>query len=106
VKKYRTHVFICLGKHCSRKGSERLYDTVKDAVSKAGLKHEIRVSSSGCLRVCKETDRDGEYSPALVFYPEGTWYRNISLDNIDEIIERHVMKGEVVEESVHYKLTP
>ncbi|MCP3676819.1 MAG: (2Fe-2S) ferredoxin domain-containing protein [Deltaproteobacteria bacterium] len=104
MQSYRIHLFICLGKHCSRKGSERIYDAVKDRISREGLKHEVRLSSSGCLRVCKETDSDGEFSPAIVLYPEGTWYRNVSLDDMDDIFERHVKNGEVVERLLHYRL--
>ncbi|MFQ5586894.1 MAG: ferredoxin [Thermodesulfobacteriota bacterium] len=104
MKRYRIHAFICQGKHCSRKGSERLYDAVKERISREGLKHEVRVSASSCLKVCKETDNEGELCPAVVLYPEGTWYRNISLDDIDDIFERHIKNGEVIERHLHFRL--
>ncbi|MFQ5329451.1 MAG: ferredoxin [Thermodesulfobacteriota bacterium] len=106
MKKYRIHLFVCLGKHCSRKGSERIYDALKDRISKEKLKHEVRLSSTSCLKVCKETDNDGEFSPAIVVYPEGTWYRNVSLDDINDIFEGHVKKGAVVERLLHFRLPP
>lgn len=102
---YRLHVFVCLGKRCQAKGSEDFLEDFKERVKKEGLKGEVRVSRSGCLQVCKETEMEGEYSPAMVIYPEGVWYRNISHADIDDIVEKHLKKGEIVERLVHFKLS-
>ncbi|MBI5810352.1 MAG: hypothetical protein HZB21_04090, partial [Deltaproteobacteria bacterium] len=64
-----------------------------------------KVSKSGCLKVCKETDVEGEFCPVAVVYPQGVWYNNVTKSCIDVIIERHVKKGEVVERLLLYKLS-
>ncbi|WKZ33147.1 MAG: (2Fe-2S) ferredoxin domain-containing protein [Thermodesulfobacteriota bacterium] len=104
MKPYRLHAFVCLGKRCLNKGSEEILEDMKGKVKAGGLKGEVKVSRSGCLSVCKETDEEGEYSPAMVVYPEGVWYRNITLNDVDEIIERHFRKGEIIERLLHYRL--
>jgi len=102
VKQYKKHIFVCLGKRCAAKESEELLDALKARIKAEGLKDEVIVSRSGCMRVCKETALEGEYSPVVVVYPAGVWYRNVGPADIDEIVERHVKRGEVVERLLHH----
>lgn len=104
MKPYRLHLFVCQGKRCLAKGSEELHEQLKERVKAEGLKGEVKVSRSGCLSVCKETGTEGEYSPAVVVYPEGTWYRKVGVKDIDDIVEGHIKKGEIVERLLHYRL--
>ncbi len=103
MKPYRLHVFVCQGKRCLARGAEDLLDDIKARVKAAGIK-DVKVSRSGCVKVCKETDNEGEYSPVIVVYPEGVWYRNVTAADIDEIMESHIRKGEAVERLVHFRL--
>ena len=50
----------------------------------------IRINQSGCLDRC-------EKGPVLVVYPEGTWYTYVDMQDIDEIIDSHLVGGKVVE---------
>ncbi|MGN6703553.1 MAG: (2Fe-2S) ferredoxin domain-containing protein, partial [Burkholderiaceae bacterium] len=51
---------------------------------------KIRVNKAGCLDRCEE-------GPVLVVYPEGTWYTYVDNEDIDEIIDEHLVGGRVVE---------
>lgn len=104
MKPYRLHVFVCQGARCAGKGSEAVYEDMKAKVKGSDLKGQVKVSRSGCLSVCKETEEEGQFSPAVVIYPEGTWYRKVALADVDEIIDRHLRKGEIVERLLHYRL--
>ena len=66
MKPYRLHAFICQGKRCAAKGSEGLYEEMKDRIKDLGLKGEIKLTKSGCQSVCKETETEGEFSPVMV----------------------------------------
>ncbi|WP_432761261.1 (2Fe-2S) ferredoxin domain-containing protein [Roseomonas indoligenes] len=44
----------------------------------------IRVNSAGCLDRC-------EFGPVMVIYPEGIWYRAETREDIDEILQTHVI---------------
>ncbi len=103
MKPYRLHIFVCQGKRCAARGSEDILDALKERIKSEDIK-DVKVSKSGCLKVCKETDTEGEYSPAVVVYPEGVWYRNFKVTDIDELISRHVKKGEVIERLLHYRM--
>ena len=77
------------------KGAEAAFDHMKARVKKLGLNGEgkVRINRSGCL------DRCGE-GPLLVVYPQAIWYTFVDNEDIDEIIESHLINGKVVERLV------
>jgi (2Fe-2S) ferredoxin len=97
--KYQKHVFICTNQKDSPKkccGEERgmaLVDAFKNSLKEKGLNVEIRAQKSGCLDVCG-------FGPSLVVYPEGTFYGNVQLTDIEEIIESHLVNNTPVERLV------
>jgi (2Fe-2S) ferredoxin len=50
----------------------------------------VRINKAGCLERCEE-------GPALVIYPEGVWYTYVDTEDIDEIIDVHIVGGKIVE---------
>ncbi|MBI5236358.1 MAG: (2Fe-2S) ferredoxin domain-containing protein [Deltaproteobacteria bacterium] len=102
MKPYKQHIFVCLGKRCEAKGSEAVIERLKERVKGEGIKG-VKLSRSGCLSVCKETEQEAEFCPAVVVYPQGVWYRNVGVKEIDEILDAHV-KGGLTDRLVHYKL--
>ncbi|MBI5561677.1 MAG: (2Fe-2S) ferredoxin domain-containing protein [Deltaproteobacteria bacterium] len=103
MRPYRFHFFVCEGKRCAARGSEGIRELLKKRVKEEGVK-DVKVSKSGCLKMCKETGTEGEYSPAVVVYPQGVWYRNVKESDVDELVERHAKKGEIVERLLYFKL--
>jgi (2Fe-2S) ferredoxin len=66
--------------------------TPKVALKSSGLSGagRIRVNKAGCLDACN-------LGPVMVIYPEGTWYTFIDTDDIEEIIQSHLIQGKPVE---------
>lgn len=95
---YRYHVFFCLnkrddgGKSCEDCGASALHKYAKDRCKALGIHQQggVRINKAGCFNRCQE-------GPVIVVYPEGTWYTYVDEEDIDEIIDRHLQKGEVVE---------
>lgn len=95
---YERHVFFCLNRRedgracCANHDAERLQAYAKDRVKKLGIegKRKVRVNKAGCLDRCDE-------GPCVVVYPEGVWYTYVDEHDIDEIVESHLARGEVVE---------
>ncbi len=93
---YETHVFCCMNVRepghprgcCSARGSVELRDYMKSRAKQLGLKN-IRINAAGCLDRC-------ELGPNMVIYPEGVWYTYESREDVDEILERHIIGGERV----------
>ncbi len=95
---YERHIFFCLNKRangencCADHNAQEGFDRCKAQVKAQGLAGpgKVRVNKAGCLDRCEE-------GPVVVIYPQGTWYTYVDNSDIDEIIERHIVKGEVVE---------
>jgi (2Fe-2S) ferredoxin len=95
---FKYHVFFCTNQRadgeicCNSHGAGELRAYAKERVKAAGdaIPGKVRINTAGCL------DRCGE-GPVLVIYPEETWYTYVDREDIDEIIDRHLIKGEVVE---------
>jgi (2Fe-2S) ferredoxin len=94
--KYEKHVFICANqkeapkKCCGEAQGLALVDAFKQSLKEKGLLPRMRAQKTGCLDVCA-------FGPALVVYPEGTFYGNVQLEDVEEIVERHLIGGEPVE---------
>ena len=103
MKPYKHHVFICEGKRCGGKKSSKVIDQFKH-LSKHGDANGVKITRTGCMKVCKETSDVGEFSPAIVVYPEGVWYKNVTVDDVSELISEHLENRRVVERLLHYRL--
>jgi (2Fe-2S) ferredoxin len=51
---------------------------------------KIRINKSGCLDRCEE-------GPVMVVYPDAVWYTYVDKQDVDEIIDSHLLAGQVVE---------
>lgn len=95
---YQRHIFFCLNQRpngeacCADRGAQRAFDHCKSRVKAEGLAGpgKVRVNKAGCLDRCAA-------GPVAVVYPEGVWYTYVDEHDIDEIVERHLQHGEVVE---------
>lgn len=95
---YEVHVFCCVNQRpathrrgcCASKDSRALADYMCRRAMVTAAQRRIRINLSGCLNLC-------ELGPAMVIYPEGVWYRYETDADIEEILARHVVRGERVE---------
>ena len=94
---YKYHVFFCLNQRpngeacCQDKGAEAAFDHMKARVKKLGLSGEgkVRINRSGCLDCCDK-------GPIMVIYPQAVWYTFVDNDDINEIVESHLVNNQVV----------
>lgn len=98
---FERHVFFCCNqreageKCCADAGAADIRGYAKGRIKALGLAGpgKVRINTSGCLDRCEE-------GPVLVVYPEAVWYTYVDREDIDEIIDRHIVHGEVVERLV------
>ena len=98
MPRYQRHIFVCTNLRppedptgcCAAKGSEAIRAALKEQIRARKLKPWVRACSSSCLANCAD-------GVTVVVYPEGVWYGGVTLQDVDEIVERHVLRGEVVE---------
>ena len=94
---FEHHVFVCHNtrpagarRSCTADGSSDLHTRLQQSAKAAGLTGRVRINKSGCLDQC-------EHGPVVVVYPEAVWYTFIDREDIDEIIDEHLVHGRIVE---------
>lgn len=97
---YRKHIFFCVNDRgpdserpsCNRCGSAAIREYAKKRIKEMELSGQgnIRVNQAGCLDRCEE-------GPVCVVYPEGVWYTYVDEEDVDEIIESHLLNDKLVE---------
>lgn len=95
---FKHHVFICTNQRdageqcCNASGGSDLFAYAKDKIGGMKLNGPgaVRINKAGCLGRCDQ-------GPVVVVYPEETWYTCIDNEDLDEIIEEHLVNGRPVE---------
>jgi (2Fe-2S) ferredoxin len=95
---FKNHLFFCLNKRnngencCDQHNAFALFEYAKNRVKELGLNGpgKIRVNKAGCLDRCAD-------GPVMVVYPEGIWYTFVDTEDIEEIIQSHLILGCPVE---------
>ncbi len=95
---FKHHIFVCGNQRvpghprgcCDPEGQETLRAAFKKQIKSRSLRASTRANRAGCLDQC-------EHGPCLVIYPEGVWYGSVQVEDVDEILEEHVMGGRIVE---------
>ena len=94
---FQRHVFVCVNERaadhprgcCKAKGGIEVRDRLKAELTIRGLAKTIRANNAGCLDQC-------EAGVTVVVYPEQVWYGGVTVDDVPEIVERHLVGGEPV----------
>ena len=92
MKRFDKHIFICENKRdelnprgsCADKGSKELRQVFKQKLKEQNLTVSVRANAAGCLDAC-------EYGAVLVVYPEQIWYGGVTVEDVDEIITKHLI---------------
>ena len=85
----RSHVLVCGGTGCTSSGSEKIIEKFESCLAEKGLSDEVKVIRTGCFGLCA-------LGPIVIVYPEGAFYSMVGVDDIDEIVEEHLLKGRIV----------
>jgi len=95
------HVFVCNGKSCSAVGSADVKEAFERELEAKNLRYgkaskgrnpegSVLLTDCGSVGFCS-------IGPTVLVYPESVWYAQVSPEDVAEIIEDHLEKGNVVE---------
>ena len=86
---YRSHVLVCHGTGCTSSDSPGIKKRLEEVIAQKGLEKEVQVVMTGCFGLCP-------MGPVVIVYPEGSFYSRVTVDDVDEIVEEHLLKGRIV----------
>lgn len=95
------HIFVCTSCRvngmqkglCYSKDSVKVVQKFMEEVEDRDLINEVMVTNTGCFGVCSK-------GPIVVVYPEGTWYGNVQVEDVERIMDEHIEGGKVIEDLV------
>ncbi|HEY9016219.1 MAG TPA: (2Fe-2S) ferredoxin domain-containing protein, partial [Gemmatimonadales bacterium] len=65
--------------------SLKVYHRFKDRVKEMGLKKDVMVVRTGCLKHCSQ-------GITVAVWPWNLWYRGVTVDDVEEILQRTVLE--------------
>ncbi len=91
------HVLVCLNARpgddprgsCSQRGGQDLFARLKTLVAERLPAGQVMVTRTGCLKHCSR-------GPVIVIHPDNVWYARVRVDDLDEIVESHLIGGRPV----------
>ena len=95
---FQRHVFVCVNERpaddpkgcCNAKGGVEVRDKLKAELKARGISKLVRANNAGCLDQCAQ-------GVTVVVYPEQVWYGHVTVADVDELVEQHIIGGRVVE---------
>lgn len=92
------HILVCGGTGCTSNKSMSIIDALNKQIAEKHLENKARVVMTGCFGLCSK-------GPIMVIYPEGTFYHSITVNDVPEIIDTHIIGGKPVERLIHHEST-
>lgn len=95
--RFDKHIFICTNQRpegsrvsCGEAYGLKLVADFKKKLNDRKLNIDVRAQKAGCFDICEE-------GPNVVIYPDGVFYGKVKPEDVDEIIEEHIVNGRIVE---------
>ncbi|MGN0163342.1 MAG: NAD(P)H-dependent oxidoreductase subunit E, partial [Candidatus Ornithomonoglobus sp.] len=91
---YKYQVLVCGGTGCHSSGSRKVIDALEDEIAKHQLEKDVKIVRTGCFGLCS-------LGPIMIVYPEGAFYARVQPEEIHEIVEEHLINGNVVKKYLY-----
>ena len=99
---FQRHVFVCINERpadhpkgcCKARGGSEVRDQLKAELKARGIGKVVRANNAGCLDQC-------EHGVCVVVYPEQVWYSRVTVADVTEIVDKHLVGGVAVERLLH-----
>ena len=86
----KRHIVLCGGTGCLSSNSAEILAEFQKQIESKGLSDKVTVNQVGCFGFCSQ-------GPFVKIYPEDTLYRMVKITDVDEILDKDIVGGEIVE---------
>ena len=83
------HILVCRGTGCTSSKSPEIIKNFRRILKEKDIQN-VRVIQTGCFGLCAK-------GPIVIIRPEDTFYAMVKPEDCEEIIEKHIQQGELVE---------
>ncbi|MBR4536627.1 MAG: NADH-quinone oxidoreductase subunit NuoF [Bacteroidales bacterium] len=90
MSNYKYHILICGGTGCHASESAKIKTNFESILAEKNLANDVQVIGTGCFGFC-------EKGPIVKTLPDNTFYVQVKPENVEEIINEHIIKGRKVE---------
>ncbi|HEY9060373.1 MAG TPA: 2Fe-2S ferredoxin [Pseudobacteroides sp.] len=97
MQKPKYHVFVCSSSrvtgqqkgYCFSKDSVSVIQRFMEEIEEREMGGDILITNTGCLGICSK-------GPVVIVYPDGVWYKEVTVEDVTEIVEEHLENGRIV----------
>ena len=85
---------LCRGSSCAASGAGTIADAFEKCIKENKLEKKVKLITTGCHGLC-------EMGPIVIVNPGDILYARVQIEDIEEIVQQHIIKGEIVERLVY-----
>lgn len=83
------HILVCHGTGCTSSKSPEIFENFNKIIKERNIEN-VRVIITGCFGLCAK-------GPIVIIRPEDTFYSNVKPEDCEEIIQKHIIDGQIVD---------
>ena len=91
---FRNHILVCGGTGCTSNNSAKIAEELEKILASKELDKDVQVIRTGCFGLCA-------VGPVIIVYPEGAFYSGVKVEDAEEIVNEHIIKGRIVTRLLH-----
>ncbi|MBF0273716.1 MAG: (2Fe-2S) ferredoxin domain-containing protein [Nitrospinae bacterium] len=98
MPKPKYHLFVCNNKRppghprgcCQDLGSQELWQSLAEELDNRMLYDTVKITGATCVGPCNK-------GPVVIVYPDNVWYGNVKAEDVKELFDTHIGKGETID---------
>ncbi|NRA66760.1 MAG: NAD(P)H-dependent oxidoreductase subunit E [Pseudobacteriovorax sp.] len=90
---FKKHVLVCTNHDCANRGSIGILAKLRRTLKSEKILKDFKITNTSCLGRCGE-------GPAVAVYPDGIWYRDMTQEDIEDLVHKHLKQDEILRERV------
>lgn len=92
------HIMICSGTGCTATKSQHVLKRLQKEINVRNLNNRVKIFKTGCFGFCKQ-------GPILMVHPDKTFYCKVTADDVEVIINQHILEGKPVKSLMYHPET-